>query len=335
MNSRRAFTLVELLVVIAIIGILVALLLPAVQAAREAARRSECTSHQKNIVLAMLNHESTHGSWPASGWKGHWSGDPDRGAGANQPGAWLFGILPFIEEQATYDMGSGAKGAERKALLGKRDGTTLPWANCPTRRSGGPYPQTITNLLSGDGTGAASRYTATAQARGDYAASVGDETNFDGKCLSLAPDAYNVFKPGFPPPITTFSGVSFCGVAVKSRNITDGLSKTIAIGERYVPVKDYETGNWLGDDWNMYVGFQDDTVRSTYYGGRYVTHNPVQDSDVLSGAQAAAARELFGSAHPGGCLFGMCDGSVSLVAYDVDPQVFRQMGHRADGGSTK
>src|SRR5258706_4890817 len=98
------FTLVELLVVIAIIGILVALLLPAVQAAREAARRTQCTNQLKQLATGCMNHESTLKYYPCGGWGWDWVGDADRGNGQNQPGGWMYNILPFLEENARHDL---------------------------------------------------------------------------------------------------------------------------------------------------------------------------------------------------------------------------------------
>lgn len=340
------FTLVELLVVIAIIGVLVALLLPAVQAAREAARRTQCTDHLKNLTLGMINHESTYKKLPGSGWSGHWTGDPDRGSGKEQPGAWFFAILPFIEQQQLHDMGTGLTGTARMTALQQRDSTPVAIANCPTRRNGGPYVRSGGGgALSGDGTGKAVNYNMTNPARGDYAANVGDETRFDSKCLSISPNQYNSPKLGFPPTVREFSGVSFCGTAVKLRQITDGTSNTIALAERFIPIDAYEGGDqqWIADDWGMYVGFQDDTVRSTYYDGRTATHTPINDreytlqqiQDMTDQTLKDNLRERFGSAHPGGCIVAMCDGSVDILEYDIDPETFRQMGHRADEGTVK
>lgn len=238
-------------------------------------------------------------------------------------------------------------GTARITALQQRDATPLAVANCPSRRSGGPYPRPGGRAAqSGDGTGSGNvvTYALTSAARGDYAANVGDESRFDSKCIELTPGDYKTLRAGFPPSVRTFSGVSFCGTAVKLRQITDGLSNTIALGERFIPYDAYEGGDseWVADDWGMYVGFQDDTVRSTYYDGRTATHLPLQDStyslqqaNALVEKERLDVRERFGSAHSGGCLVSMCDGSVDILQYDIDPETFRQMGHRSDEGSPK
>src|SRR5262249_4625949 len=133
-RSSLGFTLVELLVVIAIIGVLVALLLPAVQSAREAARRAECKNHLKQLGLAVIMHTDTHKFFPTGGWGARWLGDPDRGFGLRQPGGWGYNILPFIEEQALHDLGAGGNDAAKKTSRATLFQTPIGAMYCPSRR---------------------------------------------------------------------------------------------------------------------------------------------------------------------------------------------------------
>ena len=137
---RKGFTIVELLVVIAIIGLLISLLLPAVQAAREAGRRLECINHLKQISLAIMNHENSTKRLPTDGWGWKWVGDPDRGSGQNQPGGWAYNILPFMEQGVLHNMGTGLKGSAKYTLAADMIALPLPEFICPTRRAAERYP---------------------------------------------------------------------------------------------------------------------------------------------------------------------------------------------------
>ena len=120
----------ELLVVITIIGILIALLLPAVQAAREAARQAQCKNNLKQLALGCLSHENLNKWFPTGGWGYQWTGDADRGTDWRQPGGWIYNIMPFVELQSLHDMGAG-----------KPDPNTPSFAQGPGQfRSGCPCP---------------------------------------------------------------------------------------------------------------------------------------------------------------------------------------------------
>ena len=108
-SQQKGFTLVELLVVITIIGILIALLLPAVQAAREAAQIAQCQNNVKQFALGCLAHESVTKRFPTGGWGFAWSGDPDRGNDWRQPGGWVYNVLPYIEQQPLHKLRTGCR----------------------------------------------------------------------------------------------------------------------------------------------------------------------------------------------------------------------------------
>ena len=155
------------MVVIAIIGILIALLLPAIQAAREAARRMQCKNNLKQIGTAVSSHVSEQGYFPAGGWGWQWSGDPDRGYGPRQPGGWLYNILPFTELKPVHDYGKNGSQAGRTQTAQ----TPVVFFCCPSRRVAILYPyggsSPISNItLKNDGSDVV--------AKADYAANGGD-----------------------------------------------------------------------------------------------------------------------------------------------------------------
>jgi prepilin-type N-terminal cleavage/methylation domain-containing protein len=179
MKKRVGFTLVELLVVIAIIGILVALLLPAIQAAREAARRTQCQNHLKQLALGAMNHVDSQKFYPSAGWGWRWIGDPNSGYGRNQPGGFLYSLLPYIEEQQLRNAGQGITTATQleQVMLGVV-ATPVAAFNCPSRRQSIPYPFSqfsplATNLQSCTDTGGC------VVARTDYTANSGNVNSID------------------------------------------------------------------------------------------------------------------------------------------------------------
>jgi len=330
-GNRRfsGFTLVELLVVITIIGILIALLLPAVQAAREAARRIQCSNNLKQLSLGCLQHEHINGWLPTGGWGFPWVGDPDRGFGVRQPGGWCYNVLPYIEQEPLHDLGAGAPtDTERIAANVVRVATPIATLSCPSRRS-------PTVLPIGDGN---SHYCTgmTGHFSTDYAANAGecDMYLITSVAMYALPGSFAQGDGvGFTwdPAFGRFNGICITHSTVKMADITDGTSNTLLLGEKYVNPDNYLTGQDGGDDWNFVTGCQDDIVRGCGVasdGSAYYPRTPMQDTPGFGAANGGSL--WFGSAHNGSLNMSLCDGSVRGISYTIDPETFRRLCNRMD-----
>ena len=295
------FTLVELLVVIAIIGILVALLLPAVQAAREAARRMQCTNHLKQIGLAIQTYEDLKEFYPMGRDETH------QGAVA-----WSFRILPQLEEQAIFDAYDLQIDPDDRLRVDSND-TSDPENNpviafrspvsvffCPSRRA----PSATCNFDDDD---SATQRPGVA-ACGDYGANAGPVVQYGND-----PDERN---PALSGAIYTLS-------KVKLKQVTDGTTFTLSVGDRFIPIPSggsspgfahYDIGDtafFAGDNpWSIFGAT-----------GRGFPVGPFDPN-----------RELFGSEHAGSVAqFVFLDGHVQQLSYSISITVFNQLGIIADG----
>jgi len=367
MNTRRSspalgFTLVELLVVIAIIGVLVALLLPAIQSAREAARRANCISNLKNVALAAINYHDQRGHFPIDEDYYQSGSTPMReidlaarrevrwipfteaymklpGQPGPDGGGWITRVLPYLEEQALYDIFD----RENEGLGGRWPilKTGMNWSNadfraslaqqlsvlaCPSDEAQGPRDDQYPYTGGGDsGVSGGPVLVATTSYKGNAG---------DGGFEFLPPQEPAGFWT-YDPPFNCYNGSDCVGMfwrtsyykgGVKLQQVTDGASKTILIGESS-PV-DGNSAAWSSDcDWAITaVAINWDYRSSGYCLGA--------DGQLDTGARECWPRMRgFRSFHPGGVNFAMADGSVDFVSDDINHLVIRAMSTR-EGGET-
>jgi prepilin-type N-terminal cleavage/methylation domain-containing protein/prepilin-type processing-associated H-X9-DG protein len=328
-QAHRGFTLIELLVVIAIIAILIALLVPAVQKVRAAAARTQCINNLKNIGLAVQMNHDAYKQFPSGGWGWNWVGCPGQGTDQYQPGGIFYNILPYIEQGSLRDSANVtiANGFVTKMQAMMATPVTLFY--CPSRRVPMALPaqnRGDPNYFSADATGIVAVFPDVNPggfARTDYAACNGS-VSFNQLGGGPTPTAGQPIANYFNGAVNN-SGVSgylhnppcdgaiFACSATKINQITSGTSNTFLIGEKYLCTTNYTTGTDGGDNECAWIGFDNDTYRSTAF-------QPLRDATDCSNSSS------FGSAHPEGFNMLYCDGTVRTVEYSIAMSAFTPQG---------
>lgn len=342
-RKRRAFTLVELLVVIAIIGILVALLLPAIQAAREAARRTKCVNNLKNIGLACLNYESAKKSYPPSS---------SIASDVSINGlSWQVLILPYIEESSVSASVKTFVDNYRKANSGKDPDvydagfsqanlSRLDLFQCPTDNAAEIFDKFNNTLKSGS-----------------YAGVTGSHVGKPGVPAGC-PTSYT--DPNYlkTPCVTDLNidGMMFPGgtVEVTASRVTDGTSKTLMVGERWYQLRVWTAGNYytskMGAGINTSApttvpcGSYSSSAKNINYNippnpdlnvvGCYSIHDNTKDRPPIGNTSVCKTsfnNLPFGSFHPGITNFVKADGSMTVITDDIDPLIYVAYGSRNSG----
>ena len=328
-NARPAFTLVELLVVIAIIGVLVALLLPAVQAAREAARRMQCTNNLKQMGLGVHNfHDTNNGLPPLVRHTGRAS--------------MFVEIMPFMEQINTYNLLNGSNAGGTKTNIGfhmdtnwnhlnaeERKGLgSIKYMSCPSRRVAGfkdadagrgPLADYAVVFVSHD-----------PDASGNFTQAVSGWWNHYNAC---DPNMVNWQKGTFQVSQVDCALSSDDDKARGARprsgmeRMKDGTSNTLIIGEKHVRGNEFGKccGGGANDGSYMY---QDNSWREYMMARNIQLRIGKGPQDTSGNADQGFG---FGSYHPGVCHFLRGDGSVASVRNDINYNILARLGHVSDG----
>jgi prepilin-type N-terminal cleavage/methylation domain-containing protein len=327
---RKGFTLVELLVVIAIIGILIALLLPAVQAAREAARRSQCSNNLKQIGLAMHSYHDINGKFP-----------PSRIARGDYV-TWAVLILPHMEQQAMYELWNLQVTLASPSQSQTAKQAMVPGYFCPTRR---------TPMVSKDNAQNPANKTG---ACGDYAACAGNRTvsgsgeGENGTATTGMPGlpstgtgifiVADVINPDPAPPDDNPSGAPVLEwrPRVGMAEVLDGTSNTLLVGEKNVRTDELGIGAGTSPatafcgDGPVYSGDNDSRNCMRLAGGPGAARSMVRFIDELPRTNTARAL-TFGSFHPGICQFVLADGSTRALRANMSDSILGRLANRKDG----
>ncbi|MCA9239659.1 MAG: DUF1559 domain-containing protein [Planctomycetales bacterium] len=342
MRESRGFTLVELLVVIAIIGVLVALLLPAVQAAREAARRTQCVNNLKQIGLACHNYASTEGQFPTAGGAVNQFFDPEEATGPKygyENAGWMYQVLPYLEEQNKYELrqgdGTGSKGFIDTGLV---EYQVAAYA-CPTRQN--RYGADGVDIYAlGDYAGVMASHNDPGWSGFEWQNTTGPRSNEkDAVWTGILIKGGQVNING--PQVWKFGRVGF-------QRITDGSSNTILVAEKAAWSETYSISSSLigkhpyWELYGYYIGADWPTMRQ--FGAlTQGASSPLPEVRVKDDSESRIKNPVgkqfanlpdeqgFGSAHPGVFLAAFGDGSARVINNSADLLLLDSLGKRADG----
>jgi prepilin-type N-terminal cleavage/methylation domain-containing protein/prepilin-type processing-associated H-X9-DG protein len=299
----RGFTLIELLVVIAIIGVLIALLLPAVQAAREAARRAQCTNNLKQLGLALANYESSNASYPMAAFAQF---TPAKGV--DQAMSCFVALLSYMEQgplYASYNTSFNYRCDPNVTVSGT--GLNVLW--CPSDTQ-------IAGIFFTEAAGKAGKslpqnfyFTSYAGCYGEWASIISNPS------ASLQQQNGAIVSNGISPIFGFGSGLTRGGV-VTIASVTDGTSNTIAFSEHAHGLLSSTDPENSFNKWNWWVsGNYGDTAFTVFYPVNVQKKTRNWDDGVASGkyTEAGAFLNAATSFHPGGANFAFCDGSVRFL----------------------
>lgn len=316
LRRKPGFTLVELLVVIAIIGVMVGLLLPAVQAARESARRMQCSNNLKQLGLAAHNFHDTYGRIVNGGRDGYLTDAVTACCNSLslEGWNWTFHLLPYLEQQNVYDMGDIDDPVGTQDIVSQQG---IPGYYCPTRRS-----------PTGYGGGKAHR--------SDYAGNAGSRREAGMRAAGTLGERGVIRNHGIEKAELTIE------------RIRDGSSNTIMFAEKALHERSHGTEGGDNERWNN-SGWDEDNVRFGSFlrtDGTVVGLPPIPDNlapnndtgswkfgdDKLSfGGYFTQWHPYFGSSHSGGMNACLADGSVRFIPFTVDQRVFHCLSLADDG----
>lgn len=322
-NRRHGFTLVELLVGVAIIGVLVAVLLPGVQASREASRRTQCRENLKQLGLALQNYHDVHSSFPlgASHSAPHVWNDRSR----HHHGSLIVGLLPFLEQQALHDRCDFQADTVLDSLLGdgrKVHQVAIATLICPSDPAS---PEIDGNpLYHGTGASMQGRHAALS----NYGANMGSQKFFGGPFFG------NVFGTGPANHGHDDHGGQTSGVfshtawGARVRQIWDGTGKTIAMGEIRPKCSWHARDGWM--HWNSLWVATSAPINYPSCPGEPGFDAVNTDINSNWGGKWGC-EQAFRSSHEGGCQFVFCDGSIHFLSEEIDYTTYQMLGDRRDG----